>query len=180
MRLLIFSVLALLCSFKVQSAATLKLQYAGEVGLLAIGAGKQYESGYSFSVLYGMLPEEIAGNLIETYAFKNQMRFIDFNLIDLRIVSYFGVSLQHVSGKNLNSGQSKSYPRNYYALTSWRGLLYWGVEIVKRDHKDAFKKGLFIESAINDIWLVNYLNNREQVNINKYITLALGLNYYFY
>ena len=98
---------------------------------------------------------------------------------NLEIVSYLGTSLLYVNGKNLNSGQSKSYPINYYALTSWRGLLYWGVEIIQGYLFDN-KKGFFIESAINDVWLINYLNNREQVNFTKYVSLALGWNYYFH
>lgn len=187
MHLLIFSLIALVYSFGTQATTIAKLQYAGEIGVLAVGMGKQFESGYSFSLLYGRVPEKIAGNVItkhaiETYAFKNQMRLANFSVSALKIESYLGIALLYINGKGLNSGQSKSYPANYYALTSWRGLLYWGVEILTENPKDSLhntKHGFYLESAINDVWLINYFNNQKQVKISDYVALALGWNYYF-
>lgn len=176
MHLLTFNVIFLcfsILSFSSLASMKSKLQYAGEIGVISLGVGYQVNRRYDFSLMYGVVPEEFNTNKVETYTFKNQLNLFILETPQINVITYSGVAIYYVTGKGINSGQAEVYPTGYYRLTSVRGLLFLGSEL-----RFLQQLGMYFESGINDVWLVNYWNNREQINMTNYISLALGWNYY--
>lgn len=152
----------------------MKLQFAGELGLLSYGLGKQINPKYNIDFIYGYVPQEIGGHEIETYAFKNQYIFTFLEYKKIIFMPYMGGALYHVVGLKYQTNRSASYPRNYYRFASLRVLLYLGIEVVKFDSKHS---GYF-EAGMNDIWIINYMNNNKMIDPKDYVSLALGYKFY--
>ncbi len=152
----------------------LKLQYAGEIGLVSIGMGKQVTPSYSFDFFYGYVPESMDNNEIETFAFKNYYDVTSFGAFTKEINFYGGINLYHVIGLKYQTSRLSSYPRSYYRMASIRALLFLGLNM---NHRKNTK--FYFESGVNDIWLINYANNAESLNISDYISHAFGWTYIF-
>jgi hypothetical protein len=144
------------------------LQYAGQIGFLSAGVGKKLGHRYSIGFMYGYVPHAMAGGPgIETFTFRQNFGLLDFGRHQL----YLGLNIFHVAGIRYATSQYGEAPRNYYAIGSWRGLLYLGIDttIIK-----ASGISFYVESGLNDIWIENSLANFPEVNPLEHLTLALG------
>jgi len=170
-------ILSLLLSFSSTTNAAFvdytKLQYAGEIGLLSAGLGKVVTSNYSFSFLYGYVPESIAGKEIETYSFKNDYSLYRYHRNSNFLDFYIGLNIYHVKELHYQMHRQRPYPRNYYRMSSIRAMLYWGMSYQLQSKKSS----IYFESGINDVWIVNYYNNHEVLDPKDYVSLALGWNF---
>ena len=180
----IFKILALLTTLSVSNVHSMiksnyvdhaVTQYAGEIGQVAFGLGKKVSENYSFSILYGYVPKDIAGTEIETYAFKNNYSLFRFERLKTLFNFYTGINIYHVIGLKYQTSRHANYPRNYYRMSSIRALIYLGMNasIVNKQNK------VFFESGINDFWIINYLNNSEVLDPKDYVSLALGWKHLF-
>jgi hypothetical protein len=153
----------------------INIQYAGEIGLVAMGLGKKVSHTYSFDVFYGYVPESIAGSEIETYAFKNQWNWIAFEHSQMHFQWYGGLNFYHVIGLRYQSSRLISYPRNYYSMSSIRALLLHGLLIRSSKSRHQY----YIETGINDFWLINWMNNQDVINGFDYFSWSVGWRYPF-
>ena len=169
MLLLIFSLLLLPSISYGKYLDHMKIQYAGDIGFLSIGIGKDVTSRYSFDFFYGYVPTEIGGSEIQTYTLKNNYSLIKNSIATYKYDIYSGLSLYHVIGLRYQTSRFANFPRNYYRLSSIRAQVYLGgnLEYNKRN-------SFYFEAGVNDIWLINYINNKDTLNLNDYIALALG------
>ncbi len=147
-------------------------QYAGEIGKYSLGTEKHFTDYYSLSFHYGIVPENEIQDKIETYTLKNTFRLFRYNHKELDYRFYSGLGLFHVPGSKYETQNLDEAPNNYYRQSSIRGLLYIGHEVTLK------KTSIYLESGINDIWLINSVNN-DSVDWQDHVSLGIGLKYKF-
>lgn len=165
------------------------VQYAGSIGYFSAGAGYEIFGNKrgNLSFHYGYVPESKGGELHITtvklaykpwkVALKDWGAFYPFNP---------GFFASYTFHKDLEvffpSGQ---YPKDYYYWSeAIRPHLSFNSEIELEAPK-VFKSrgiralGLYIEANTNDYYLINYLQNTSELNINDIFQLGLGLRVKF-
>lgn len=142
-------------------------QYAGEVGLASFGLGKEF-SRYTISGLYGYVPASFSGtDGIETVAVRQTYNFYSWRKLDFHV----GLNIYHVLGISYESSNYGEAPEGYYPIGSIRGLLNLGFSyLIDKQEKNIF----YFESGMNDIWITNWISNRETVNAIDHVSLAVG------
>lgn len=142
------------------------VQFAGEIGLLSLGVGKDHKR-YSIGGMYGIVPAELAGGpVIETFTVRQTYEFYDWK----RLSFYGGLNIFHVVGVRYQTSRYGESPKSYYPIGSIRGLLNLGLNYWNAKAMNA----LYFEAGLNDIWIVNSLANSQQVNPGDHVSLALG------
>ncbi len=150
-------------------------QFAGEIGLVSAGLGKDF-SRYSISGLYGIVPPEHSeganGPLIETITLRQAYRFYEWKRMDFHL----GLNVFHVLSLRYESVKFKDSPRGYYPIGSVRGLLNLGISLnLNKTNTRAF----YFEGGLNDLWIVNWMNNYNTVNPSDQVSIAAGYKYHF-
>tara|TARA_Y100000780_G_scaffold132772_1_gene119397 strand:- start:110507 stop:111040 length:534 start_codon:yes stop_codon:yes gene_type:complete len=154
----------------------LKVQHAGEIGEIALGVGKKFNRIYSLDYMHGLVREERGGTTIETIALKNNFQLYRFSHIFSYLDVYTGLAAYHVTGLKYQASRNNNYPESYYRIGSIRGLFYLGL---KGALEEATKHEGYFEAGINDVWIENYVNNPDTVNLFGYVSLALGYSFIF-
>jgi hypothetical protein len=162
-------------SLKVQAVTYvdhLVSQFAGEIGLISIGLGRDF-SRYSIAGMYGIVPPEMSGtSAIETVTLRQTYRFHEWK----RLSFHVGLNVYHVTGLNYETSKYGDPPDRYYPIGSIRGLLSLGTAVQIDRHEKSF---FYFESGINDIWMVNWLANYKVVNPWEHFSLAMGFKQRF-
>lgn len=147
-------------------------QFAGEIGAVSLGLGKDFER-YSLSGMYGLVPPEMSqGPLIETVALRQTYTFYEWDRIDF----YGGLNAFHVLSLQYQSSKFRDAPSGYYSIGSIRALLYGGVAINLRAQS---MRSFYFEAGMNDIWITNWISNSKTVEPVDHISLALGFKQRF-
>ena len=153
-----------------------KAQHAGEIGTIAFGVGKKFTCIYSLEAFYGRVPKGFGGIEINTFAIKNNFNLYRFIVKEIPIDLYTGINLYHVTGRRYKSSTRSEFPDGYYRIGSLRGLLYLGQSIsFGKKHKHS----AYLESGLNDIVIVNFINNSDTINPIEYVSMAIGYSYRF-
>lgn len=165
----LFSFLILISSYRAQSVTYVNHflgQYAGEIGLISLGLGRDFER-YSISGMYGFVPPDLSGaDSIETVAIRQTYRFWDWR----RLSFYGGMNIFHVLGLQYQATKFRDAPEGYYSIGSIRALINLGVSAEVRN-----KWGFYFEAGMNDIWIQNFVANTDVVNPSDHVSLGLGL-----
>lgn len=80
----------------------IKLQYAGNIGILSTGIGYSFfDNKIQSDLFYGYIPEFIGGANIHTISNKNTLRLIQFPFINnISIANSIGFSINYSSTNN--------------------------------------------------------------------------------
>ncbi len=141
-------------------------QYAGEIGLLSLGLGRDFNR-YSLSGMYGFVPPDLSGaDAIETVAIRQTYRFWDWR----RLSFYGGLNIFHVLGLQYQSTKFRDAPEGYYSIGSIRGLVNLGIKVQIEEGWNFYS-----EAGMNDIWITNVITSSDQVNPTDHVSMALGL-----
>lgn len=153
-----------------------KLQYAGNIGWLSVGVGKEFFSrSMNLELFYGYSPEEHSGVDIHMLASKLTFLFLRQNSDAYEWQSlYVGFALSHVLGDNFNRFYKRKYPAGYYGNTSLNVLPLIGSSLYSRENG----LGAYLEIATVDAYLVPYLSN-DEIPLEEIINLAFGIYYPF-
>lgn len=173
-RKLIFSIclLATSASYGVTYINHFNSQFAGEIGLVSIGLGKEFWR-YSIGGMYGIVPTELSGGpLIETFTLRQTYEFYDWD----RISFHAGLNIYHVLGIQYRSEHYGDVPNGYYPIGSFRGLLNLGMSTTFNKKESRI---IYIEAGLNDVALVNYMNNTSVMDITDEISMAIGFKQRF-
>lgn len=147
-------------------------QYAGEVGLVSLGLGKEF-SRYSIGGLYGFSPSETSGGpVIETITLRQTYRFYEWKKLEF----HAGLNIFHVLGLQYEASRFRDTPNGYYSAGALRGIMNLGAAIKVGKNKDTY---FYFESGLNDIWIVNWLSNRSVIDPVNHLSLAMGLKINF-
>ena len=143
--------------------------------MLSLGLGVDTSVTHTYEFFYGIVPYNNTGGgrQIETFAFKSLYQLSRYDLGDIEFDLYLGWGGYHVTGLNYQTSRNGASPRNYYRLGSIRALFFYGTEV--RYEKSA----LYFENGFNDIWLTNYFNNQESIDIKKFMYMGVGYKYLF-
>lgn len=147
-------------------------QFAGEVGLLSVGLGKDFKR-YSVGGMYGVVPTELSGGpLIETITLRQTYEFYQWD----RLSFHGGLNIFHVLGIQYRAEDYGDVPSGYYPIGSIRGLINLGVSTAFNKKKSRI---IYVEAGLNDVAIVNYLNNTSVISIRDEISLAIGFKQRF-
>lgn len=162
----------------------IKLQYAGEIGFVSLGLGKEIfkKKNGEIDLFGGYLPESIGGDNIICIAFKfNYMPWEKdvfnkkYKLEPLTI----GVRAYHAFTKKLNEQKNGDlYPNGYYWWTlGTRFGPFFGSRITKEYDSKSFLKSLslYMEIGTNDLYIYSWIVNRSTVPIYKIWNSSFGL-----
>lgn len=171
---LIFSVLCLISTrvLAVTYINHFNTQLAGEIGLIALGLGKEINR-YSIGGMYGVVPAEVSGGpVIETVVLRQTYEFYHWKKLNFHL----GLNLFHVLGVKYQTQNFGNTPDNYYPNASIRGLLNLGISA----NLDRVEKRLFyFETGLNDIAIVDFINNYKVLRADEEFSLALGIKQRF-
>lgn len=94
----------------------IKLQYAGNIGILSTGIGYSFfNNKLQSDLLYGHIPEFIGGANIHTISNKNTFKLIKFPFINkISVTNSIGFSINYSSTNNTFLKLPNHYPENYY------------------------------------------------------------------
>ena len=157
------------------SASYFKIQHAGEIGYYSLGLSHNFNYVYSLEIFHGIVPAYMNQRAIETVSIKNNFNMFIFTKERTLNKIYSGISFYHVKGKRYDPNTSTTAPNNYYRKGSIRAQLYLGVSTMITGRSS---HGLYFESGVNDIVLINYVNNLQNIEIQKYTFLAVGYCFY--
>lgn len=160
----------------------IKIQYAGNIGFLSVGAGYEWWREISQTdILYGYVPECKGEATIHTFTIKNTFRLYQFNIkqkYNISPILGFSVSLE--PGQNSYLRVPDKYPEGYYSTNSIYACLNLGVKSkFKFDEKRFFSS---IEPFVEVNTLADYLFYNiiaQEDHSNTIYSLALGVNVFF-
>ncbi len=160
-----------------------KLHYAGEIGFISVGVGKEFfkKKNGELDIFLGYLPESIGGDNIVTAAFKFhyfpwkkeifKQRY-ELEPLTLGAIGY------HALGEHLNRLSNKDlYPDGYYW---WTTGFRFGPIIGSRISKE-FENGkleklwLYYELGTNDLFIYSWGQNRTLVPLRSIFNFSFGL-----
>jgi hypothetical protein len=159
----------------------IKVQFAGNIGLLAIGVGKQVlQNRLHSDILYGHVPHSLAGRDLHILAFKNSYHFTRSTRTRLPLInsSYIGATIFYTHKVDVNTltdefnGVSSLPPNTLHIMP------YLGISLNDPAQQTS---SLFLELGVLDTYFEDYLNNRvsERYSLLEFSNLAIGIRRQF-
>jgi len=91
-----------------------KTQYAGNLGLVSVGIGKEFNHIFSMDLNYGYLPEFINGASVHTFAVKGAFLIKKFALSGIHPSFHLGANINYAITQNTYLRYPSYYPKGYY------------------------------------------------------------------
>jgi hypothetical protein len=160
-----------------------KIQYAGGMGLLSIGAGWDYgkNNQWETDVFFGILPKYSTDKTKVTFTLKQNFipwkkHFNEhFSLDPLAC----GLYVNTIFDGDFWVSEPDKYPSNYYSFsTKMRFSIYVGQRLTYKipENKRFFSKSVtvFYELSTNDLYMVSAFTN-SYLKPKDYLRLSFGL-----
>lgn len=156
-----------------------KLQYAGGIGFLSIGAGYTNKKEWmETDFYYGYVPKSVGG--ITIHILTGKASFFPVKPIgkslQLKPVS-LGVLANYTFGKQYFGFSPENYPFDYYSRpTAFRAAAFVGGQLNKKLKNQSLKSiGLYYELITYDTELLSYLDNTRSLDWDDILNLGVGL-----
>jgi hypothetical protein len=152
-----------------------KMQYAGNIGLVSFGAGYDFlKSRISVDLSYGNLPKYINGVRVNIIAFKPAWHFKPLELRYFNADLYLGSSFNYSIGRNIYTKAPNYYPLDYVYPNafSFNPLLGLRTRFKSKDY-ELKKMAWYVEMGTVDL-KVWYAFRTREVNILKIWNLGIG------
>jgi hypothetical protein len=161
----------------------LKTQFAGNIGVISVGAGYQLFNKVLYSeLLYGYVPESVSkADKIHLITIKNTFpifrKKIGKNII---ITPTAGFSSTIDIGTTTFTTLPSKYPEGYYVPTAFHFTLFGGAMLHKDFTKSKTIKGLdfYVELGTVESYLWYAITSKE-VSVSDIFSTAIGINFYF-
>jgi len=153
-----------------------KMQYAGNIGLVSFGAGYDFlKSRISIDLSYGNLPKYINGVRVNTIALKPAWHFKPFELRYFNTDLYLGSSINYSIGRNIYGKAPNYYPLDYVYPNafSFNPLLGMRTRFKSKDY-GLRKMSLYVEMGTVDL-KVWYAFRTREVTLFEIWNLGIGL-----
>jgi len=148
------------------------VQIAGDIGTVSLGLEKKF-SRYSVGALYGIVPSEVSGGpVIETVTLRQTYLFDEWE----RLGFYGGLNIFLIMGLDYQTDKFRDAPAMYYPIGGVRALINLGVSFAVGSRE---LSAFYFELGMNDLWIVNSLTSKDEVNPPDHVTLGLGLKHEF-
>ncbi|MFB9862932.1 hypothetical protein EFA69_02715 [Rufibacter immobilis] len=158
----------------------LKTQFAGDVGLVSVGIGKQsFSQRLETDLSLGYLPKSVGGDHIFTLALKSTL--LPFKPVKVGPVDWHafttGMQLGYIFGKEYFASEKylSRYPNSYYRFsTAFHLYLFAGgqVNFTRIEKLNRFK--VYYEAGTMAKYLVSYVQNPKYLSPGKIFHLAIG------
>lgn len=161
---------------QVNKVMYVKMQYAGNIGLISFGAGYDFlKSRISIDLSYGNLPKYINGVRVNTIALKPVWHFKPFELRYFNSDLYLGSSFNYSIGRNIYGKAPNYYPLDYVYPNafSFNPLLGMRTRFKSKDH-ELKKMSLYVEMGTVDL-KVWYAFRTREVTLFEIWNLGIGL-----
>lgn len=157
-----------------------KIQYAGSIGFVSVGAGYRLWNIYEPSLMYGYLSESFGGSnvSVHTISLKNS-----FYLTSLPWLKHFwprvGMLINWGNTNNTFSKLPPHYPEKYYFQNKIHLAPFWGGEwhfAIKDKHLSGV--GIYFEFSALDAYILEAIRT-EYIKITDVWSLGIGVTFYF-
>jgi hypothetical protein len=161
----------------------LSAQYAGSIGLYAIGIHKvSTNNKFETGILFGDLPEKFGGP-VKTITVKFTYNPFRFNLSDKFQIEPLqaGVFITKHFGENLALTWGKDYPKGYYWWNrSIRYHLFVSTQALYKFNKQPLDRiTVNFEANTNDLYLYSYFPNMNTLSVWEIVYFGVGVKVYW-
>ncbi|MFC6996638.1 hypothetical protein [Rufibacter roseus] len=159
----------------------LKGQFAGSIGLISVGVGKQsFNRRLESDISFGYLPKKFGGDRLYTAAFKST--FFPIKPIEVKAVNWqplsMGMQISYTFGSDYFASERflARYPNRYYRFsTAFRYYLFAGGQVnFARVEKLRKFRGYYEVGTMGE-YLISYIQNPSYLSPGKIFNLSLGV-----
>ncbi len=153
----------------------LRLQYAGNLGLMSVGVGKEFtKPKVSMGISYGYLPESVNGAEIHTFASKTTFYLYKTMIQGISINPYIGAAITYSIATNTYMEYPKQFSTNYHIPNAIHLNPLLGVRLGYNTKQEKSKKVfLFAELGTVD-YLVFYAARNRNLHPGDIVNLSFG------
>lgn len=160
-----------------------KMQFAGNIGFLSVGAGYKYGSEkWESDLYYGYVPGRFGGPLHSVTIKTTWFPFRPWEREGWKVdwIS-FGIPLNYTFGDEYFLFPPDKYPKGYYDhSTALRAGIFMGGRMSRLPGNQKVKGlGLYYEAGTYDLLLHNYIFNTGTLKFHEIFNLGLGLQVSF-
>lgn len=153
----------------------LKLQYAGSIGFISVGAGYEWaKKKIHGDLYYGYVPAAVGGVDIHSVTGKFTWRPFSKTLdndVQLDLLTT-GMLLNYAFGRRYHLFSRTKYSFVYYGFPTAAHINFFvGGGISKK------RTGLYYELGITDRDLVSYANNTRNIHFFEIVNIGIGARY---
>ncbi|TCO08292.1 hypothetical protein [Natronoflexus pectinivorans] len=158
----------------------IKVQYAGLIGFMSVGAGYEVTDRYEPTLYYGLLTQNFGGSsvTVHTISLKNSWKLFRPGLLgDITPKAGFSVNLGFTN--NTFHRLPAHYPNNYYFQNRIHVAPFFGGEWKIDLPGDGFFNavGLYTEMSTLDNYVLEFIRTKY-VTIDKIWNLSFGVSLY--
>src|SRR6187399_3619192 len=167
--------------FKIKPPDHIKVQYAGGIGFISIGAGYSTKNKkLEGDLYYGYLPKSIGGVSIHSVSAK--VTWIPVHSVSIKKYELeplmTGLIVNYSFGKQYFSFDPPYYPYKYYSFpTAIHSALFFGSRIGHDFPTQSYVKriSVYYEILSFDREIISFVSNTKSLKITDIVTLALGV-----
>jgi len=167
--------------FKINPPDHIKVQYAGGMGFISIGAGYSTKNQkLEGDLYYGYLPESIGG--VSIHSISAKVTWMPIHSVSIKKHQLepllTGLIVNYNFGKQYFSFDPPYYPYRYYSFpTAIHSALFLGSRIGYNFPTQSYVKriSLYYEILSFDREIISFVSNTKSLKITDIVTLALGV-----
>jgi hypothetical protein len=167
--------------FKIKPPDHIKVQYAGGVGFISIGAGYNTKNQkLEGDLYYGYLPESIGG--VSIHSISGKVTWIPIHSVSIKKYQaeplMTGLIVNYSFGKQYFSFDPPYYPYRYYSFpTAIHSALFLGSRIGYNFPTQSYVKriSVYYEILSFDREIISFVSNTKSLKITEIVILALGV-----
>ena len=167
--------------FKIKPPDHIKIQYAGGMGFISIGAGYSTKNQkLEGDLYYGYLPESIGG--VSIHSISGKVTWIPIHSVSIKKYQVeplmTGLIVNYNFGKQYFSFDPPYYPYRYYSFpTAIHSALFLGSRIGYNFPTQSYVKriSVYYEILSFDREILSFVSNTKSLKITDIVTLALGV-----
>ncbi|KAA3440349.1 hypothetical protein [Rufibacter hautae] len=157
-----------------------KTQFAGDIGLVSVGVGRQsFNRKLETDLSFGYLPKKVGGDHLLTVALKSSLlatKPVKIEKVDWYPVTT-GVQLSYTFGDEYFASERhlSRYPNRYYRFSTALHLYFFvggQVNLTRIEKLNRFSG--YYEMGTMGEYLISYVQNPRYLNPAKIFHLALG------
>jgi hypothetical protein len=166
---------------KIKLPDHIKVQYAGGIGFISIGAGYSSKNQkLEGDLYYGYLPKSIGG--IRIHSISGKITWIPIHSVSIKKYKVeplmTGLVINYSFGKQYFSFDPPYYPYRYYSFpTAIHSALFLGSRIGHDFPSQAFVQriSVYYEILSFDREIISFVSNTKSLQVGDIITLSLGV-----
>ena len=167
--------------FKIKPPDHIKVQYAGGMGFISIGAGYTTKNQkWEGDLYYGYLPKSIGG--VSIHSISGKITWIPIHPVSIKKYQVeplmTGLIVNYNFGKQYFSFDPPYYPYRYYSFpTAIHSALFLGSRIGYNFPTQSYVKriSVYYEILSFDREIISFVSNTKSLKITDIVTLALGV-----